>query len=107
MNTPSQKSALPAYAELQCASNFSFLVGPSHPEELAARAAELGYRALAITDECSLAGVVRAHIEAKAHELQLLIGSQFQLVDKGGNPTFSIIVLAQNREGYGNLSELI
>src|SRR5437899_2638556 len=107
MNTPSKKSTLPAYAELQCASNFSFLRGASHPEELVARAAQLGYNALAITDECSLAGVVRAHTEAKTHKLHLLIGSQFQLVDKDGNPTFAIIVLAQNREGYGNLSELI
>ena len=51
---------LPAYAELHCRSNFSFLTAASHPEELVARAAELGYAALAITDECSLAGVVRA-----------------------------------------------
>ena len=46
------------YAELHCLSNFSFLRGASHPEELVARAAHLGYRALAITDECSLSGVV-------------------------------------------------
>lgn len=52
---------LPAYAELQCLSNFTFLNGASHPEELVARAAQLGYSALALTDECSVAGVVRAH----------------------------------------------
>ncbi|PUA18641.1 error-prone DNA polymerase [Glaciimonas sp. PCH181] len=98
---------LPKYAELQCATNFSFLRGASHPEELTARAAKLGYSALAITDECSIAGVVRAHTEAKNHNLHLIIGSQFQLIDKEENPTFSIIVLAQNREGYGNLAELI
>jgi len=57
--------ALPAYAELHCRSNFSFLTGASHPEELVARAHELGYTALAITDECSFAGVVRAHGEAR------------------------------------------
>ncbi len=56
---------LPPYAELHCRSNFSFLTGASHPEELLARAAELGYEALAITDECSVAGVVRAHEELK------------------------------------------
>ncbi len=56
---------LPGYAELVCRSNFSFLDGASHAEELVARAAQLGYAALAITDECSLAGVVRAHEEAK------------------------------------------
>ncbi|AIY41135.1 DNA polymerase III alpha subunit [Collimonas arenae] len=98
---------LPEYAELQCVSNFSFLRGASHPEELVERAAQLDYRALAITDECSLAGVVRAHVEAKKHTLQLLIGSQFQLHDADGSPVFSLIALAQNREGYGNLSELI
>ena len=53
------------YAELHCLSNFSFQRGASHPEELVARAHALGYRRLAITDECSVAGVVRAHLEAK------------------------------------------
>jgi error-prone DNA polymerase len=98
---------LPEYAELQCVSNFSFLRGASHPEELVERAVQLGYAALALTDECSLAGVVRAHVEAKKHGLPLLIGSQFQLHEADGSPAFSLIALAQNREGYGNLSELI
>lgn len=98
---------LSAYAELQCVSNFSFLRGASHPEELAARAALLNYSALALTDECSLAGVVRAHGEAKKQKLHLIIGSQFQLTNEDGSPAFSLILLAQNREGYGNLSELI
>jgi error-prone DNA polymerase len=98
---------LPDYAELQCVSNFSFLRGASHPEELVERAVKLGYRALAITDECSLAGVVRAHVAAKQHGLQLLIGSQFQLTPDDGSRPFSIILLATNRAGYGNLSELI
>ncbi|WP_420473268.1 error-prone DNA polymerase [Noviherbaspirillum sp. ST9] len=100
-------SALPAYAELQCVTNFSFLRGASHAEELVARAASLGYAALAITDECSLAGVVRAHVDAKQAGLPLLIGSQFRLVRDDGRPAFSLILLAQNREGYGNLCELI
>jgi error-prone DNA polymerase len=52
------------YAELHALSNFSFLRGASHPEELVREAARLGYRALAVTDECSLAGVVRAHVAA-------------------------------------------
>ena len=56
----------PPYAELACTSNFTFLRGASHPQELVARAAELGYSAIAITDECSLAGVVRMHQAAKA-----------------------------------------
>ncbi|MGH8480692.1 MAG: PHP domain-containing protein, partial [Gammaproteobacteria bacterium] len=54
----------PPYAELHCLSNFTFLRGASHPEELVARAHALGYEALALTDECSLAGVVRAHVAA-------------------------------------------
>ena len=62
---------LPGYAELHCATNFSFLRGASHGEELVERAAALGYAALAITDECSLAGVVRAHVEAKEHAVPL------------------------------------
>ena len=63
------------YAELHCLSNFTFLRGASHPEELVRRARELGYAALAITDECSLAGVVRAHVAAKACGLKLIVGS--------------------------------
>ena len=66
---------LPAYAELHCLSSFSFLRGASQPEELVQRAAQLGYGALAITDECSVAGVVRAHVAAKDHGL---------IVGKGG-----------------------
>ena len=96
-----------SYAELQCASNFSFLRGASHPEELVARAAHLGYAALAITDECSLAGVVRAHGEAKRQGLPLVIGSWFRLGGEEGGPGFSLVALAGDREGYGNLCELI
>ncbi|MBC3930242.1 error-prone DNA polymerase [Undibacterium curvum] len=99
---------LPDYAELLCMSNFSFLHGASHAEELVKRAARLGYQALAITDECSLAGVVRAHDEAKAQQLPLLIGSWFALShDSDALSCLRLLVIAQNREGYGNLSELI
>src|SRR5437762_10159555 len=90
------------YAELHCVSNFSFLRGASHPEELVARAHELGYAALAITDECSLAGVVRAHIEAKKCELPLIIGSEFRLEDG-----LRVVLLATDRESYGVLLALI
>jgi error-prone DNA polymerase len=111
MDTPSASApaapGLPAYAELFCLSNFSFLQGASHAEELVARALQLGYSALAITDECSLAGVVRAHSEAKKAGLPLLIGAYFRLSHPDGSPALSFIALAQNREGYGNLSELI
>ncbi|SIO65497.1 error-prone DNA polymerase [Paraburkholderia phenazinium] len=100
-------TALPAYAELFCFSNFTFLHGASHAEELVERAVQLGYAGLAVTDECSLAGVVRAHVAAKEAELPLVIGSYFQLRNADGSPAFGLILLAQNREGYGNLSELI
>ena len=96
-----QAAALPDYAELQCMSNFSFLRGASHPEELVARAVQLGYSALALTDECSLSGIVRAHVEAKKLGLPLLIGSQMQVGD------MRLVALATNRNGYGNLCELI
>ena len=107
MDRLSPPQALPDYAELYCASNFTFLYGASRPEELVERAAQLGYSALAITDECSLAGVVRAHTEAKTEKLHLIIGSTFRLVAEDGSPAFSLLLLAKNREGYGNLSELI
>ena len=93
---------LPAYAELHCISNFTFQRGASHPEELVERAAQLGYAALAITDECSLAGVVRAHVAAKAVGLKLIIGSEIRLID---GPR--CILLATDRDSYGNLSTLI
>ena len=108
--------ALPGYAELHCRSNFSFLTAASHPEELVARAAELGYAALAITDECSLAGVVRAHGEAKRRQLHLVVGAEMQLTLPGaargddgraGAPHAQLVLLAQTRRGYGNLSEWI
>lgn len=100
-------SALPAYAELDCLSNFSFLTGASHPEELVERAAKLGYTALALTDECSLAGVVRAHVQAAKHpDLQLIIGSRMAL-DNGNHAPIELVLLAQDKEGYGNLAELI
>jgi error-prone DNA polymerase len=90
------------YAELHCLSNFSFLRGASHPEELVARAAELGYAALAITDECSVAGIVRAHVAARDLGLKLVIGSEFRLVDG-----LRCVLLAANRRGYGRLCRLI
>jgi len=92
----------PAYAELHAVSNFSFLRGASHPEELVQRAHELGYAAIAITDECSLSGVVRAHVEAQKHTIKLIIGSEFTLEDG-----MQIVLLASCRKSYGRLSRLI
>jgi len=90
------------YAELHCISNFTFLRGASHPAELVDRAAVLGYAALALTDECSVAGVVRAHVAARRHALRLLIGSEFQTTDG-----LRLVVLAADREGYAGLCGLI
>lgn len=87
--------------------HFSFLNGASAPEQLVERAYFLGYSALAITDECSLAGVVRAHLAAKEIGLPLLIGSQMEITPEGNSPPFRLIILAMNKNGYGNLSELI
>lgn len=76
--------------------------GASHPEELVTRAIELGYQAIAITDECSLSGVVRAHMAAKGQAIKLIIGSEFILED---NTHF--VLLARDRKGYGQISKLI
>ncbi len=136
-------ASLPGYAELHCRSNFSFLTGASHPEELVQRAQALRYAALAITDECSLSGVVRAHGEAKKLGLPLIIGAEMRLArgsapakprgsgqaagqpavqanlqdhgpnhfqastHPGAHPAPHLVVLAQSRRGYGNLSQWI
>ena len=96
------KPELPGYAELHCLSNFSFLRGASHAEELVERAKELGYAALALTDECSFAGIVRAHVAAKAAALKLICGTEIVLADG-----MKLVLLAQNRAGYGNLSAIV
>jgi len=95
------------YAELVCTSNFTFLHGASHPQELVARAAELGYYAIAITDECSLAGIVRAHEETRrcqqnGQDIQLICGSLFRL-ENGSR----LVLLAENSSGYAQLCTLI
>jgi error-prone DNA polymerase len=106
---------LPGYAELHCRSNFSFLTGASHPAELVERAQRLGYAALAITDECTLAGVVRAHVAAREAGLALIVGSEMRLTlpavtandAAAAAPHARLVLLAQSRRGYGNLSHWI
>ncbi len=95
-----------AYAELHCLSSFSFQRSASQPEELVRRAHQLGYSALAITDECSVSGVVRAHTEARKLNLQLLLGAEFRVQDTGLEG-LTVVVLAHNLEGWGNLCEFI
>ncbi|HEU5138164.1 MAG TPA: error-prone DNA polymerase [Steroidobacteraceae bacterium] len=103
MNEERGLSPIPDYAELHCLSNFSFLRGASHAEELVVQAKLLGYGALAITDECSFAGVVRAHSAVrKVGGIKLLIGTELAL-DCG----LRLVLIACNRAGYGRLSRLI
>ena len=98
----SREAALPAYAELHCLSNFTFLRGASHPHELVEQAVALGYSALAITDECSMAGAVRAHMAAKDRPLKLIIGTELRLTCG-----LRFVALAIDRRGYGQLCRLI
>lgn len=118
-------ASLPDYAELHCLTNFSFLRGASHPAELMAQARQRGYHALAITDECSVAGVVQAwqalrDMQAEEERAlqaaeeageappvflpmpKLIVGSEFVLTDG-----LKLVLLARNRAGYGNLCALI
>jgi len=109
---PPFASPLAAYAELDCLSNFSFLRGASHPEELVERAVELGYEALALSDDCSMAGVVRAHqavkkLREQGHpDFRLIVGSRFRLQSADGLP-WQLVLLARSINGYGNLCEFI
>jgi error-prone DNA polymerase len=90
------------YAELHAKSNFSFLEGASHPEELVDRAAELGYAAVAVTDRNSLAGVVRAHVAAKQLGMKLVIGAEITPDDAP-----SLVLWPTDRAAYGRLARLI
>ncbi len=101
MSTASIKTS--RYCELHCLSNFTFLRGASHPEELVNRAAALGYQALAITDECSLAGIVRAQVAARANRLKLLVGSEVTFSDV----PLKLVILAPTRRAYGELCQFV
>jgi len=99
--------AIPRYAELRCRSCFSFLAGASHPEELVARAAELGLAALALADMNGLYGVVRAHGEAKRRALPLVVGTELAVTGLELGRPAPLVLLAQDREGYANLCRLV
>ncbi len=90
------------YVELHCKTNFSFLEGASHPDELAEQAARLGYGGMAVTDRNSLAGAVRAHVAARKFGLKLIVGAEITMIDAG-----PILLWAMNREGYGRLCRLL
>ena len=91
-----------SYAELHCISNFTFLRGASHPHELVYQASELGYAALAVTDECSMAGIVRAHDAAKKRNFKLIVGSEFKTSDD-----FNVVLLTPSQAGYAQICTLI
>jgi error-prone DNA polymerase len=93
---------LPAYAELHCLSNFSFQRGASSASELCERAKQQGYAALAITDECSMAGIVRALEAAETTDLKLIVGSEFR-IEQGPK----LVLLAETLAGYQRLCQLI
>ncbi|MCB0340521.1 MAG: PHP domain-containing protein, partial [Bdellovibrionales bacterium] len=102
------------YAELQVTTNFSFLAGASHAEEYVNEAALLGYRALAVTDINSLAGVVRAHIAAKEIEFPFIVGCRLELyfeetlsTSNTNAPTLSVLTYPTSRESYANLCRLL
>ena len=90
------------YVELHCKSNFSFLTAASHPDELVERASELGYRGLALTDESSVAGVVRGYAAAKDLDMQYIIGTEIHLTDAP-----SMVLWATDRASYGQMCRLI
>jgi len=90
------------YAELQISSNYSFLIGAAHPDELVTRAAALGQRALAITDHNSLAGIVRAHVAAGKVGVRLVVGARLNFRD---HP--SLLCYPRDRAAYGRLCRLI
>ena len=92
----------PPYAELHALSNFTFLRGASHPEELVEQAAELGYSALALTDECTMSGIVRGHMAAKQAGVQFIVGARLDFSD--GGP--SALCFPTDRAAYARMWDL-
>ncbi|NBQ14844.1 MAG: PHP domain-containing protein, partial [Proteobacteria bacterium] len=101
--------AIAPFSELAAMSNFSFLEGASHPEEIVARAVELGMPAVAIADLHTMAGVVRAHVAAKEHGVQLVVGTRCTFaLGLDGEPThLELVLLAESVEGYARLCRLL
>src|SRR2546426_6062122 len=95
-----------SYVPLWCKSNFSFLEGASHPDELVEAAHRLGLPAMALTDRDGVYGVVQAHMRAKELGIKLLVGSEITVGGPEEQPT-RVVLLATSRAGYGNLCRLI
>ena len=90
------------YAELNCITNFSFLKGASHPEELVETAALNGYSAIAITDECSFSGIIRAYKSAKKYKIKIIVGSEFKVQEN-----LSLVLIANSKRAYEEISSVI
>ena len=99
---PSRPPPNPSYAPLWCKSNYAFLEGASHPEELVEACRRLGIRSLALTDRNGVYGIVRAHVRARELDVHLIVGSQVSLQDGS-----EVLLLVQNREGYARLCRLL
>ena len=95
------------FAELHCLSNYSFLRGASHPEELVTRAYELGYQAIALTDECTYSGLVKAHIAAEKLSIKLIVGAEFSVKTEPDSITATEKLILLTRSAYGQLSAFI
>ncbi len=93
---------MPSYAELEVTTNFTFLAGGSHPEELVATAKALGLAAIAVTDRNTLAGAVRAHIAAKEAGIKFIVGVRLDLQDAP-----SLLAYPTDRAAYGRLCRLL
>jgi len=93
------------FAELHAKSHYSFLYSASSPSEIVMRASKLKYTAIAITDECSFSGIVKAYRASKEHNIKLIIGSEFNV--KTTNSQLTLILLAPNRTAYSEISALI
>ncbi len=91
-----------SYIPLWCKTNYSFLEGASHPDELVSAGVELGYRCIGITDRDGVYGIVRAHVAAKTHGAGIIVGAEMSVSDGS-----TVVLLVKNREGYSNLCRLI
>jgi error-prone DNA polymerase len=90
------------YTELQVTTNFSFLRGASHPEEMVEQAAAFGYTSIAVTDRNSLAGIVRSHAAAKKSCIKIIVGCRLDLVDG-----LSLLAYPTNKNAYAQLCNLL
>jgi len=109
LRRPVASSLSPSYAELHVTSNFTFLTGASHPEELVEQAAAFGHSAVAITDRNSLAGIVRAHVAAKEVGIPLVVGCRLEMEKEqpGDSIPLSILIYPTDRASYGRLCRLL